>query len=69
MLSNHGCQTMQNITQILKVLIISISFISILNSFIKKQSILDQTELKLIMELNNINTSSHIKFHDFWIYL
>jgi hypothetical protein len=69
MLSNHGCQTIQNITQILKVLIISISFISILNSFIKKQSILDQTELKLIMELNNINTSSHIKFHDFWIYL
>ena len=68
MLSNHGCQTIQNITQILKGLIISISFISILNSFIKKQSILDQTELKLIMKLNNSNTSSHIKFHDFWIY-
>jgi hypothetical protein len=68
MLSDHGCQTIQNITQTLKGLIISISFISILNSFIKKQSILDQTELELIMKLNNINTRSHIKFHDFWIY-
>ena len=68
MLSNYCCQTIQNITQILKGLIISISFISILNSFIKKQSILDQTELELIMKLNNIYTRSHIKFHDFWIY-
>ena len=69
MLSNHGCQTIQNITQILKGLIISISFISILNSLIKKQSILDQTELELIRKLNKSNIRSHIKFHDFWIYL
>ena len=68
MLSNHGCQTIQNITQTLKGLIISISFISILNSFIKKQSILDQTELKLIMKLDISYTKSHIKFHDFWIH-
>jgi hypothetical protein len=69
MLSDHGCQTIQNITQTLKGLIISISFISILNSFIKKQSILDQTELKLIMGIDISNISSHVKFHDFWIYL
>ena len=69
MLSNHGCQTIQNITQILKGLIISISFINILNSLIKKQSILDQTELELFLKLDNSNISSHIKFHDFWIYL
>jgi hypothetical protein len=68
MLSNHGCQTIQNITQTLKGLIISISFISILNNFINRQSIFYQTELKLIMKLNNTNTRSHIKFHDFWIY-
>jgi hypothetical protein len=39
-----------------------------LNSFIKKHSILYQTELKLIMKLDISYTKSHIKFHDFWIY-
>jgi len=33
-----------------------------------EQIILYQKELKLFLKLDNINTSSHVKFHDFWIY-
>ena len=68
MLSDHWLPINPKYHTKSKGIIIAISFIIILNSFIKKQSILYQTELKLFLKLDNSNIRSHIKFHDFWIY-
>ena len=68
MLSNHWLPINPKYHTKPKGIIISISFIIILNSFIKRQSILYQKELKLFMEIDNSNTNSHVKFHNFWTF-